>query len=125
MENKDINSKKDLDKQNTNEGFSGKYMADKDKAQDSILTDEVEIDAEGNKVIVQRARNVDGSIAHIPDEERTWNDNESLSRGVTTEEEEMKTVENKDLNSDITANRYPNSHPDNHKDRGNMKLDDE
>jgi hypothetical protein len=125
MENKDKNSNKDVDKQNKNEDFSGKNMADTDKNQDSILTNEVEIDAEGNKVIVQRARNVDGSIAHIPDKERTWNENESLSRGVTTEEEEMKTVENEDRNSDITANRYPNSHPDNHKDRGNMKLDDE
>lgn len=125
MENKDKNSNKDLDKQNKNEDFSGKHMADTDTNQDSILTNEVEIDAEGNKVIVQRARNVDGSIAQIPDKERTWNENESLSRGVTTEEEEMKTVENEDRNSDITANRYPNSHPDNHKDRGNMKLDDE
>ena len=125
MENKDKNSNKDLDKQNKNEDFSGKYMAEKDKVQDSILTDDVEIDAEGNKVIVHRVRNVDGSIAHIPDEERTWNENESLSRGVATEEEAMKTVENEDLNSDITANRYPTSHPDNHKNRGNMKLDDE
>lgn len=123
MENKD--SKKDFEKQNTNEGFSEKYMTEKDKAQDSILTNEIEIDADGNKVVVQRARNVDGSIAHIPDKERTWNENESLSRGVATEEEAMKTVENEDLNSDITANRYPTSHPDNHKDRGNMKLDDE
>ena len=125
MENKDINSKKDLDKQNINEGFSGKHMADKEKTQDSILTDEVEIDADGNKTIVQRARNVDGSVAHIPDEERTWNENESLSRGVTTEEEVMKTVENEDLNSDITAKRYPPSHPDNHKNRGNMELDED
>lgn len=123
MENKD--SKKDFEKQNTNEGFSGKYMTEKDKAQDSILTNEIEIDADGNKVVVQRARNVDGSIAHIPYKERTWNENESLSRGVATEEEAMKTVENEDLNSDITANRYPTSHPDNHKYRGNMKLDDE
>ena len=123
MENKE--SRKDFEKQNTNEGFSGKYMTEKDKAQDSILTNEIEIDADGNKVVLQRARNVDGSIAHIPDKERTWNENESLSRGVATEEEAMKTVENEDLNSDITANRYPTSHPDNHKDRGNMKLDDE
>tara|TARA_R110002124_G_scaffold230047_1_gene395201 strand:- start:130 stop:501 length:372 start_codon:yes stop_codon:yes gene_type:complete len=123
MENKD--SRKDFEKQNTNEGFSGKYMTEKDKVQDSILTDEIEINAQGNKVVVQRARNVDGSIAHIPDKERTWNENESLSRGVATEEEAMKTVENEDLNSDITANRYPTSHPDNHKDRGNIKLDDE
>jgi hypothetical protein len=44
----------------------------------------------------------------IFDEERTWNENESLSRGVATEEKAMK-VENEDLNSDITANRYPTS----------------
>jgi hypothetical protein len=125
MENKDPNSKNELDKQNTNEGFSGKYVDDKDKAQDSILTNEIEIDAEGNKTIVQRARNVDGSVAHIPDEDRTWNENESMSRGVDTEDQAMKTVENEDLNSDITANRYPASHPDNHKDRGNMKSEDE
>jgi hypothetical protein len=125
MENKDPNSKNEFDKQSTNEGFSGKHMVDKDKAQDSILTNEIEIDAEGNETIVQRARNVDGSVAHIPDEDRSWNENESMSRGVNTEDEAMKTVENEDLNSDITANRYPASHPDNHKDRGNMKSEDE
>lgn len=36
----------------------------------------------------------------------------------------MKTVENEDHNSDITANRYPNEHPDNKEDRGNIKLDE-
>jgi hypothetical protein len=49
----------------------------------------------------------------IFDEERTWNENESLSRGVATEEEAMK-VENEDLNSDITAIAIQ-PHPDNHK----------
>ena len=109
-------------KQNINEGFCETNIDPKIKSQESILNEEIEIDAEGNKKIVQRARNVDGSIAHIPDEEITWNDNESLSRGVTTEEEAMKTVENEDLNSDITAKRYPASHPDNQTDRGNIKL---
>lgn len=120
MENKD--SKKE--RQNINEGFSGQNIDPIKKCQESMLNEEIEIDAEGNKKIVQRARNVDGSIAPIPDEERTWNDNESLSRGVTTEEEAMKTVENEDLNADITATRYPASHPDNQTDRGNMKLDE-
>lgn len=120
MENKD--SKKE--KQNINEGFSGKNIDPKANLKESMLNEEIEIDAKGNKKIVQRARNVDGSVAHIPDEEITWNDNENLSRGVTTEEEAMKTIENEDLNSDITANRYPASHPDNQTDRGNMKLDE-
>jgi hypothetical protein len=35
---------------------------------------------EGNKTIVKRANNADGSIAQIPDEDRNWNENESLSR---------------------------------------------
>lgn len=120
MENKDSNK----GKQNTKEGLCKTDIDPKINSQESMLNEEIEIDAQGNKKIVQRARNVDGSIAPIPDEEITWNDNESLSRGVRTEEEAMNTVENEDLNSDITANRYPVSHPDNQTDRGNMKLDE-
>jgi hypothetical protein len=120
MENKDSNK----EKQNINEGFSGKNIDPKTNSQESMLNEEIEIDAEGNEIIVQRARNIDGTIAPIPDEKRTWDDNESLSRGVATEKEAMKTVENEDLNSDITATRYPASHPDNQTDRGNMKLDE-
>ncbi|MCK8141174.1 hypothetical protein MW871_04645 [Flavobacterium sp. I-SCBP12n] len=125
MENNNLGSKKTNNKQNTNEGFSGGNLPEDYNPSAPILKEEIEIDANGNQKIVQRARNVDGSIAPLPDEEeRTWNENESVSRGVSTEEEAMKTVENKDLNSDITAHRYPNSHPDNHQDRGNIKLDE-
>lgn len=119
MENKNKNT------QNTNEGFSGKYIDKDNETQNPMLNKELEIDKDGNEKIVDRARNADGSAAAIPEEQRTWNENESLSRGVNTEEEAMKTVENEDLNSDITKKRYPNSHPDNHIDRGNMKLDEE
>jgi hypothetical protein len=109
-----------------NEDADPKLPNNKSKIQDVILTEEIEIDSEGKKVVVQRARNADGEIASIPDEnQRTWNENQSLSRGVTTEKEAMKTVENEDLNSDITAKRYPASHPDNHKNRGNMTEDNE
>ncbi|CAM4079238.1 hypothetical protein [Flavobacterium weaverense] len=124
MESNDLGSKKTNNKQNTNEGFSGENIPEDYNSATSNITEEVEIDANGNKKIVQRARNVDGSVASIPDEERNWNENESLSRAVSSEKEEMRTVENKDLNSDITAHRYPASHPDNHEDRGNIKLDE-
>lgn len=125
MESNNLGSKKTNNKQSMNEGFSGENIPDDSNPNASNLQSEVEIDANGNEKIVQRARNVDGTIAAIPDEkERSWDDNESLSRGVSTEKEEMKTVENKDLNSDITAHRYPKSHPDNHEDRGNIKLDE-
>lgn len=125
MESNDLGSKKTNNKQNKNEGFSGENLPEDYNSAASILKEEIEIDTEGNEKIVQRARNVDGTIATLADEEeRTWNDNESLSRGVSTEKEAMKTVENKDLNSDITAHRYPASHPDNQEDRGNIKLDE-
>ncbi|NRT15348.1 hypothetical protein HNP99_001695 [Flavobacterium sp. 28A] len=121
MENNNSNN----DNKDTNKGFSDKHI-DKDvKSQDSLLNKEIEVDKDGKERVVDRARNVDGSIASIPDEERTWNENESMSRGVITEEEAMNTVENEDRNSDITAKRYPNSHLDNHKNRGNMKLNEE
>jgi hypothetical protein len=123
MSNKDNNTQKEVNTQHNNDLSNEKL--NKDTQQGSMLKEEIEIDADGKETIVNRAHNADGSIAHIPLEDRTWNENESLSRGVTTEEEAMKTVENEDLNSDITANRYPTSHPDNHKDRGNMKLGEE
>jgi hypothetical protein len=55
---------------------------------------------------------------------KKWLENESLTRGVATEADVIKTVENRDRNSDITPNRYLNSNPDNHVDRGNQKLDE-
>jgi hypothetical protein len=125
MENKDLESKKTNNKQSINEGFSGENIAEDYNHADSSLKEEVETDSKGNEKIVHRARNVDGTAASIPEqEERTWDENESLSRGVTTEKAAMKTIENEDLNSDITAHRYPSSHPDNHQDRGNIKLDE-
>ncbi|MBC5841251.1 hypothetical protein H8R23_07510 [Flavobacterium sp. F-380] len=123
MQNKDKSTHNEPEVPSNNKEANGKI--NNDNKQDAMLNEEIEIDAEGKETIVKRAHNADGSVAHIPEEDRTWNENESLSRGVTTEEEAMKTVENEDLNSDITANRYPNSHPDNHKDRGNMKLGDD
>ncbi len=116
MENKE--------KQKSDEGSKGTNVDPKTNSQKSILIDEIEIDAEGNKKIVQRARNLEGS-SDPTDKEITSSDSENSSRGVSTEEDAMKTIENEDLNSDITAKRYPASHPDNHKNRGNMELDEE
>ena len=125
MESNDLGSKKTNNKQNTNEGFSGENLPEDYNPAASILKEEVEIDASGNEKMVQRARNIDQKIASIPEpEERNWNENESLSRGVSSEKETMRTVENEDYNSDITAKRYPNEHPDNKENRGNIKLDE-
>lgn len=125
MQSDDLSSKKTNNKQTITEGFSGKNSPEDPVTNASILKEEVETDTKGNEKLVQRARNVDQKIASIPEpEERTWNENESLSRGVSSEKETMKTVENEDYNSDITAKRYPNGHPDNKKNRGNIKLDE-
>lgn len=125
MENNDLGSKKTNNKQQINDQMGSEKTLNETNTVAPKLKEEIEIDASGNEKVVQRARNVDGSIAAIPDtEDRTWNENESLSRGVSTEKEAMKTVENEDLNSDITAHRYPASNPDNKEDRGNIKLDE-
>ena len=125
MENNDLGSKKTNNKQQINDQTGSERTLNENNTTAPNLKEEIEIDANGNEKIVQRARNVDGSIAATPaTDERTWNENESLSRGVSTEKEAMRTVENEDLNSDITAHRYPASHPDNKEDRGNIKLDE-
>lgn len=125
MQSDDLSNKKSNNKQTTNEGLSGNNSPEDPATGASILKEEVEIDASGNEKLVQRARNVDQKTASIPEpEERNWNENESLSRGVSSEKETMRTVENEDYNSDITAKRYPNGHPDNKENRGNIKLDE-
>lgn len=125
MEKKDLGSKKINGKQELNEGFSGENISNDSNFIASKLKTEVEIDADGNEKIVQRARDIDGTIPEIPEEnKKNRNENEISNRGVSTEADVKKTVENKDRNSDITANRYPNSNPDNHKNRGNIKMDE-
>jgi hypothetical protein len=125
MENNDLGSKKTNNKQQINDQMGSEKTLNETNTVAPKLKEEIEIDASGNEKVVQRARNVDGSIAAIPDtEDRTWNENESLSRGVSTEKEAMKTVENEDLNSDITAHRYPAAQPHTHEHPGNKKQDE-
>ena len=124
MEKKDLGSKKINNKQEVNEGFSGKNMFNDADPNESKLKKEVEIDASGNKKTVQRARNIEGSTPDLPEEGDKDQQEKGLNRGVSTEADIKKTLENRDRNSDITPNRYPNSNPDNHIDRGNQKLDE-
>lgn len=92
------------------------------EAKDLKLRKEIDVDTEGNKIVVDRAREEDVKNESILSE--TNPENPNINRGVTTEKEAMKTVENKDLNSDITPNRYPNSNPESHKNRGNTNSDE-
>ncbi|WP_225585435.1 hypothetical protein [Flavobacterium sp. MDT1-60] len=89
---------------------------------ESEIKQEVVTDKSGNKEIVDRVRNENESFQETSKDINSNNPN--ANRGVSTEEEAKKTVENKDRNSDITPNRYPNSNPESHEDRGNMKLDE-
>ena len=125
MEKKDLGSKKINNKQEVNEGFSGKNISDDADSNTSKLKDEVETDANGNEKTVQRARNIEGATPDLPEKiDKDQQVEKGLNRGVSTEKDTKKTVENIDRNSDITPNRYPNSHPDNHENRGNGNLNE-
>lgn len=122
MENNNLGSKKINGTQKDSNAVKGKNVSHNVELDETKLKKEVVTDAEGNKEIVDRARNVNENIEEISNEINPNNPN--VNRGVVTDEEAEKTVENKDRNSDVAPNRYPNSHPDNHEDRGNMKLDE-
>lgn len=125
MEKKDLGSKKINNKQEVNEGFSGKNMFHDTDSNPPKFKEEVETDANGNEKTVQRARNIEGSTSDLPEKiDKDQQEKKGLNRGVSTEKETKKTVENIDRNSDITPNRYPNSNPDNHENRGNSNLDE-
>lgn len=122
MESNNLGSKKTNNKQNSDTESVDKNL----NPETSILKEEIEIDSHGNEKVVQRVRDIDKTtpLTILNENEKKWNKNKNLSRGVSTEADVKKTVENRDRNSDITPNRYPNSNPDNHIDRGNQKLDE-
>ncbi|SHM11804.1 hypothetical protein [Flavobacterium chilense] len=122
METNNLGSKKINGVQKNRDESKGKNISHDEKAVDPNLKKEVVTDSDGNKKIVERARNENEDIKKVKDKIDPKNVN--ANRGVATEEEAKKTVENKDRNSDITPNRYPNSNPESHEDRGNMKLDE-
>ena len=123
MGTNDLGSKKINGVQKNIDESKGKNISHDGKADDANLKKEVVADQDGNKQVVERARNENEDIKKVKGDVDPNNAN--ANRGVSSEEEAKKTVENKDLNSDITPNRYPNSNPESHKDRGNMKLDEE
>lgn len=123
METNNLGSKKINGVQKDIDETKGKNISHDGKADDANLKKEVVTDADGNKEVVDRARNENEDIKKVKDDADPNNPN--ANRGVSSDEAAEKTVENKDRNSDITADRYPNSHPDNHEDRGNMKLDED
>ncbi len=123
METNDLGTKKINGTQKNIDESKGKNVSHDKELKDAKLNKELVTDADGDKKIVERARNENEDINKALHQINP--DNPNANRGVETEEEANKTVENKDHNSDITPNRYPNSHPDNHKDRGNMKLDEQ
>lgn len=121
--NDNLGTKKINGTQKDIEESKGKNVSHDENLKDAKLNRELVTDKDGDKKIVERARNENEDIK-TKISEKDFN-NANANRGVVTDEEAKKTVENKDHNSDITPNRYPNSHPDNHEDRGNMKLDED
>lgn len=123
METNNLGSKKINGVQKNIDESKGKNISHDKESQESKLKKEVVTDKSGNKEVVERARNENEDIKEMKGDVNAKNAN--ANRGVNTEEEAKKTVENKDRNSDITPNRYSNSNPESHKDRGNMKLDED
>ncbi len=123
METNNLGTKKINGTQKNIDESKGKDVSHDKELKDAKLNRELVTDEDGNKKIVERARNENEDIKTKIS--KTSSQNPNSNRGVDTEEEAKKTVENKDRNSDITANRYPNSNPESHKDRGNMKLDED
>lgn len=123
METNNLGTKKINGTQKDIDESKGKNVSHDKELKDAKLNKELVTDTDGDKKIVERARNENENINETLHQVNP--DNANANRGVETEDEAKKTIENKDRNSDITPNRYPNSHPDNHKDRGNMKLDEE
>lgn len=122
METNNLGAKKINGVQKDSDKSKGKNISTDTQSKEVTLKKEVVTDEEGNKKVVDRARNVNEEIKEaIP---KIDPDNPNANRGVATEEEAQKTVENKDRNSDITPNRYPNEDPESREDRGNMKLDE-
>ncbi|HJY12491.1 MAG TPA: hypothetical protein VJ304_06865 [Flavobacterium sp.] len=122
MENNNLGSKKINGTQKNIDESKGKNIPHDREPHNSEIKKEIVADKSGNKEVVDRARNENEVIKETSKEINPENPN--ANRGVSSEEEAKKTVENKDLNSDITPNRYPNSNPESHEDRGNMKLDE-
>lgn len=123
MGTNDLGSKKINGVQKNIDESKGKNISHDGKADDANLKKEVVADQDGNKQVVERARNENEDIKKVKGDVDPTNAN--ANRGVSSEEEAKKTVENKDRNSDVTSNRYPNSDPESHEDRGNMKLDED
>lgn len=123
METNNLGTKKINGTQKNIEESKGKNVSYDKDLKEAKLNKELVTDQDGDKKIVERARNENEDIKAKISKIDSGNPNANL--GVVTDEEAEKTVENKDRNSDITPNRYPNSHPDNHEDRGNMKLDED
>ncbi|MBZ4037724.1 hypothetical protein K6T82_23390 [Flavobacterium sp. 17A] len=122
METNNLKTKKINGTQKNVDESKGENVSHDKDLKDAKLNKELVTDQDGDKKIVERARNENEDIKTKIS--KTDSNNANANRGVVTDEEVEKTVENKDRNSDITPNRYPNSHPDNHEDRGNMKLDE-
>ena len=122
METNNLGTKKINGVQKDIDETKGKNISHDGKSDDPKLKKEVVADKDGDKKVVDRARNENEDI-NVKDDGKVKGSN--ANRGVSSDEEAKKTVENKDRKSDITPNRYPNSNPESHEDRGNMKLDEE
>lgn len=123
---KDLGSKKMNNQQksgNKNEGFSGENLPEDYNPAAAKLKTELDKNKNGDTEAVKRARDVNEKKAPSVSQSPITSSNGkviSKNRGTANENEDIKTAENRDFNSDIDEKRYPPSHPDNKKQRGNI-----
>jgi len=100
--------------QELNEGFSARNLPenyDPSQKPADLMHSETETDQFGNDVEVKRAR-----FPHDHDSRVGFDDNHAI--------ENKKSLENRDRNYDVSANRYPDSHRENHENRGNFDVNE-
>jgi hypothetical protein len=108
MENQDLGSKKINNKQISTDLIP----VNDENPIVSAMNSEMEVDKNGVKKIVERARNID----HINNVVQATADKRlSTKPSLALEEIGKKMVENQDLNSDITTHRFLNSSPEKQK----------
>lgn len=113
MENSDLGSKKMNNEQQVNEGFSGENISDNWDNTTPNLKKEIEIDAEGNRIEVERARYVDKGVENSKPASEVDQPTKSIHQTP-------KKVEHKDLNFNPNPQQYPDKNKENQENRGNI-----
>lgn len=114
MEKSDLGSKKINNEQQVNEGFSGKNIDENYNPSTPGLKTEMEKDAQGNLIHVERARYVDKEMENSNSAPQVDYPTKSINQ--TPEK-----AEHKDFNSNPNPEEFPDKEKKNQENRGNIE----